>query len=77
MPTDPEPQPFEIPLCRFGDKMAAVARYAFDEGCVCFPKDREQDLCAQHASDSQPHCCMERIKLYDQSWPWDKSRTEL
>lgn len=38
----------ENPLCRHGDGLLAVARFAMSEGCVCFPDDREQDLCAQH-----------------------------
>ena len=37
----------EVP-CRFGDHSPAVGRYKTPEGCVCYPDDREQDLCAQH-----------------------------
>jgi len=66
-----------LPLCRFGDGYTAVARYRFSDGCVCFPDDKEQDLCAQHASDSWPHGSMERILTYDPSWPWDKRRRNL
>ncbi len=36
-----------IPQCRFGDGPAA-ARFRTPQGCVCFPDDREQDLCMQH-----------------------------
>ena len=38
----------EIPYCRHDHNVLAVARFSVDEGCVCFPEDREQDLCAQH-----------------------------
>lgn len=34
--------------CRFGDSSPAVGRYLTPQGCVCYPHDREQDLCAQH-----------------------------
>jgi len=37
-----------IPMCRFRDKSPAKARYKTPQGCVCFPEDREQDLCEQH-----------------------------
>lgn len=36
------------PLCRHGDGYPAVARFRCERGCVVFPSDREQDLCAQH-----------------------------
>lgn len=39
--------------CRF-DGSPAVVRVEMDEGCVCFPDDREQLLCAQHAINSEP-----------------------
>ena len=38
----------ERPMCRFGDGSLAVARFATPRGCVCYPDDREQDLCYQH-----------------------------
>lgn len=38
----------KIVPCRFGDSSPAVGRYETPEGCVCFPQDRVQDLCAQH-----------------------------
>lgn len=28
--------------------MEAVARFKTPQGCVCYPDDREQDLCMQH-----------------------------
>jgi hypothetical protein len=43
----------EIPQCRFGDGEAAV-RVAMDKGCTCYPDDREQLLCFQHAHESEP-----------------------
>lgn len=36
-----------MPKCRHCDDHA-VARYKTPQGCVCFPDDREQDLCMQH-----------------------------
>lgn len=39
--------------CRFCGT-PAVARYAMDQGCVCYPYDREQDLCATHAYKATP-----------------------
>lgn len=40
-------------LCRFGDG-AAVVKVRLDKGCVCFPDDREQFLCAHHLYKSTP-----------------------
>jgi hypothetical protein len=34
-------------ICRFGCK-DPIARFKTPNGCVCFPEDKEQDLCAQH-----------------------------
>lgn len=46
--------------CRFcGDR--AVAIYAMDEGCQCFPEDREQALCPQHVISANPIGGMEII----------------
>jgi hypothetical protein len=39
--------------CRFGDG-PAVAVFDMDAGCICFPDDRQQALCAQHAMRSTP-----------------------
>ena len=36
------------PPCRFNDGLPAVARFSTPTGCVCYPDDREQDLCGQH-----------------------------
>jgi hypothetical protein len=36
-----------MPSCRHCDS-PAVARFKTPNGCVCFPEDREQDLCMQH-----------------------------
>lgn len=44
----------EVP-CRFvGCPRLAIGRYEVSEGCVCFPQDREQDLCIQHAESATP-----------------------
>jgi hypothetical protein len=36
-----------MPSCRHCGS-PAVARFKTPQGCVCFPEDREQDLCMQH-----------------------------
>jgi hypothetical protein len=43
----------EPPQCRFGDGEAA-AHVSVPGGCVCYPDDREQDLCLQHLSRCTP-----------------------
>lgn len=58
----------EVP-CRFSENTPqhtspAVARYALSHGCVCFPEDREQDLCLQHAHDCGFLGTVEPIKIY-------------
>lgn len=54
--------------CRFcGDKALAVGRWAMSEGCVCYPDDREQDLCAQHAIRATPLGDMVLLVIYR---PW-------
>jgi hypothetical protein len=46
MPDHPTP-------CRFcGDP--AVAVFALDRGCLCYPEDREQALCMQHVVRASP-----------------------
>ena len=44
----------------------AVIRVALDEGCICFPDDREQDLCAQHAVRATPLGNMELVTWLDE-----------
>lgn len=41
------------PRCRFCSD-PAVVRVALDEGCACFPDDREQCLCDQHWLKATP-----------------------
>lgn len=53
----------DTPQCRFGDG-PAVARYHMERGCVCFPDDREQDLCAHHEYKSTPLGDMDMIREY-------------
>ena len=48
--------------CRFGDGRA-VALFAMDEGCVCFPDDRRQSLCPQHILRASPCGSMELVQL--------------
>ena len=59
--------------CRFGDG-PAVAIYAVSKGCACYPHDREQALCAQHAVNAEPLGTMTLIKDLTQDQAWSKSR---
>ena len=34
--------------CRFGCRDEAVVQVAVPEGCICYPDDQTQWLCAQH-----------------------------
>lgn len=52
------------PTCRFDDGNIAIARFAMDRGCVCYPDDREQDLCAQHVLRATPLGSMTLIRRY-------------
>jgi hypothetical protein len=49
--------------CRFCSA-SAIAKYAMDRGCVCFPDDREQALCAQHIIRATPLGSMELLEDY-------------
>jgi hypothetical protein len=42
-----------LPPCRFCGA-ASIGVYAFDEGCLCYPDDREQALCPQHVVRATP-----------------------
>lgn len=62
-------------LCRFHHEELAVARYATPSGCACFPHDKEQDLCAQHALKSEPLGEMTAILVYQpEVWKLMNSR---
>lgn len=50
MPSD---QWHNRPICRFCDDFA-VGLFEMSDGCVCFPEDREQWLCMQHALKATP-----------------------
>ncbi len=39
--------------CRFGCG-PAIAVFAMDRGCVCYPDDRQQALCMQHIVRATP-----------------------
>ena len=54
-----------MPQCRFEDGSPAVARLSTPRGCVCFPEDREQDLCAQHIVKWGIFGDAEIIKVYN------------
>jgi len=51
------------PQCRFTDG-EAVARFALDKGCFCYPDDREQDLCLHHIVKATPLGGMKLIVDY-------------
>lgn len=40
--------------CRFPHEAEATVRVEMDAGCACYPDDREQCLCTQHANESEP-----------------------
>lgn len=56
-------------LCHFGDGWLAVVRYTFDYGCACFPEDNIQNLCAQHASSTEPRGSIIDAHYFDPTWP--------
>jgi hypothetical protein len=56
--TTDDAKPFQCRIC--GDP--AVAIYRLERGCVCYPDDREQALCPQHAVRSEPLGDMEMIQ---------------
>lgn len=41
------------PICRFDDQLM-VAAVAVPGGCMCYPDDRQQFLCAQHFDRMSP-----------------------
>lgn len=59
----------EVP-CRFGcpSPSVAVGRYTMDAGCLCYPDDREQDLCAQHVLRANPRGSMELVQIHQPSF---------
>lgn len=44
----------DLTRCRFGDDLPVVGVYELERGCVCYPDDRRQALCAQHAFNAEP-----------------------
>lgn len=50
--------------CRFGCE-EVIGIYSIPEGCLCFPDDKEQALCAQHLYKAESSGPIE--KLFD--WP--------
>ena len=51
------------PDCRFCSAKA-LGRFALDKGCLCYPDDREQDLCQQHVVRATPLGSMELLVDY-------------
>lgn len=49
--------------CRFCGR-PAIARFYLSRGCVCYPDDREQDLCLHHAVRATPIGSFELIWDY-------------
>jgi hypothetical protein len=54
-----------MPKCRFDDFEADMRIYLSD-GCVGFPDDREQDVCATHWRKSTPHGSKCTIAVYSE-----------
>lgn len=55
--------------CRFKDLNdrhtdPVVVRVALSEGCLCFPNDKEQDLCAYHFDKATPLGDMRIVEDY-------------
>lgn len=57
--------------CRFCGALA-VAVYVMSNGCVCFPDDKQQALCAQHAMRSEPLGTMEMIEDLTAGKAWTR-----
>jgi len=56
----------EDAVCRFDGCMhPAVGDYATPSGCACYPEDRKQDLCVQHAVTAEPLGEMTLTRIYD------------
>jgi hypothetical protein len=53
----------ETRQCRFRDG-PAIGRFALDRGCVAYPDDREQDLCAHHIRRATPLGSFELVEDY-------------
>lgn len=49
--------------CRFCST-EPIARAAFDQGCFCYPDDREQDLCLHHYMRATPLGTMTLVADY-------------
>ncbi len=60
--------------CRFGDESPAVGRYETPQGCVCFPNDRTQDLCAQHVIKDGLIGAGVRLILIYQPWFYEEQQ---
>jgi hypothetical protein len=54
-------------MCRFCGT-PAVAVYALSDGCMCFPDDREQALCAQHEDRATPLGDMTLLRDFAPEW---------
>jgi hypothetical protein len=55
--------------CRFCGDVAA-ARYALSAGCLCYPDDREQDLCVQHIIRASPRGSMQLVRILEPRLFW-------
>jgi len=53
----------QVLTCRFCSS-EAVARFSMSAGCVCYPDDREQDLCVQHVLRATPLGTMQLVEDY-------------
>lgn len=58
----------QIEMCRFGHSVEAAVRVDLSEGCICFPEDREQALCAQHYVRMTPLGSVRVIEWLNPVW---------
>lgn len=52
-----------LDACRFGCGDPVYGIFMMDRGCICYPNDRIQALCLQHAMKSEPIGEMEMIEI--------------
>ena len=58
----------EDSVCRFeGCQHPAVGEYSTPNGCACYPEDRVQKLCVQHAVTAEPLGAMTLTTIFNLS----------
>ena len=53
-----------VRTCRFGCEDPAVGEYDMSNGCACYPNDRTQILCVQHAISAEPLGTMMLTRIF-------------